>query len=41
MSKAEYMAKAYRLGKPGVAICRKCGDLFTHGGGLPGHAPFL
>jgi hypothetical protein len=34
MSKAEDMAKAYRLGKSGVAKCRKCGDLFTDGGGL-------
>ncbi|HJX74658.1 MAG TPA: hypothetical protein VJ307_10975 [Candidatus Deferrimicrobiaceae bacterium] len=28
------LAKAYRLGKPGVAKCRKCGDFFTHGEGL-------
>ena len=34
MSKEKDLEKTYRLGKPGVWKCRKCGDHFTHGGGL-------
>jgi formylmethanofuran dehydrogenase subunit E len=34
ISKIKNLEKEYRSGKTGVVRCRKCGDLFTSGGGL-------